>query len=44
MKFPKLPRLRPTDRPLRYVPEQGPRQRALDAAREVPYPAHLNVR
>ncbi|MGO1167824.1 MAG: hypothetical protein ACTMHL_14560 [Janibacter sp.] len=44
MKFPKLPRLRHSDRPLRYVPEQGPRERALEVERQVPYPAHLSVR
>lgn len=44
MKFLKLPRLRHHDRPLQYVPDRGPRQQALDAARDVPYPAHLSVR
>ena len=44
MKFLKQPRLRPQDQPLRYVPDQGPRPRAVEAERSVPYPAHLLVR
>lgn len=44
MKYLKLPRLRDRDRPLQYVPDHGPRQRALEAERSVPYPAHLSVR
>ena len=44
MKFPALPWLHPSDEPLRYVPDAGPRPRALDHERSVPYPAHLSVR
>lgn len=44
MKFLKLPRLRHRDQPLQYVPDQSPRQRALEAERRVPYPAHLSAR
>ncbi|WP_435202986.1 hypothetical protein [Janibacter sp. GS2] len=44
MKFLKLPRLRPGDRPLQYVPDQGQQQLALDAERSVPRPAHLSIR
>lgn len=42
MKFPKMPRLRHTDRPLAYVPERE--RRELLARRHDPRPAHLNFR
>lgn len=44
MKFLKLPRLRHHDQPLQYVPDQGPRERALAVERSVPLPVHLSVR
>lgn len=44
MKLFTLPRLRHRDQALQYVPDQGPRRRALEAERHVPYPAHLLVR
>lgn len=44
MKKFKLPRLRHHDQPLRYVPDQGPRERALAVERSVPHPAHLSLR
>ncbi len=44
MKYLKMPRLRRSDRPLQYVPDQGPRERALAVERSVPLPVHLSVR
>ncbi|WP_156466297.1 hypothetical protein [Janibacter sp. Soil728] len=42
MKFFKLPRLRPVDRPLAYVPDVE--RRLADARRADPRPAHLSFR
>lgn len=42
MKFPKMSRLRTTDRPLAYVPEVE--RRELLARRQDPRPAHLSFR
>lgn len=42
MKYLKLPRLRPVDQPLAYVPEAE--RRVLLARRQDPRPAHLSFR
>lgn len=42
MKFLKLPRLRPADRPLAYVPDVD--ARLAEARRNDPRPAHLSFR
>lgn len=42
MKYLKLLRLRPADRPLRHVPDVE--SRVMRSERNVPHPAHLNFR
>ncbi len=42
MKYVKMPRLRPADRPLQYAPDT--QLRRIESERHVPHPAHLSIR